>query len=57
MIYNRAQPWGHYTIDRHPPNRSTVDISSTTNEQFSIAELDDSFKLRASWDPTIIPDR
>jgi hypothetical protein len=33
-----------------------VGINSTTNEQFSIAELNDSFKRRAIWDPAIIPD-
>jgi hypothetical protein len=40
-----------------PANRSTVGISSTTKRAVSIVELDNSFKRRASEDPTIIPDR
>jgi hypothetical protein len=41
-------PQSTSTFDGHSTNRSTVGISSTTNEQFSIAEMDDSFKHRAS---------
>jgi hypothetical protein len=39
-----------------PTNRSTVGINSTTKQVFSIVELENSFKCRASEDPPIIPD-